>query len=125
MNVSYLIDTDWVIDHFNKLEKVTKKLEELAPQGLALSIISLAELYEEIYYSRDSIQSEEILKAFLIPDLMLLGIDEGICRIFGKERGRLRQRGKTIGEFDLLIASTCLFIITLPFSLITQGILKQ
>jgi len=44
MNVSYLIDTDWIIDHFNKIEKVTRKLEELAPQGLALSIVSLAEL---------------------------------------------------------------------------------
>jgi len=59
MNVSYLIDTDWVIDHFNKIEKVTRKLEELAPQGLALSIVSLAELYEGIYYSRDPVLSEE------------------------------------------------------------------
>jgi len=59
MNVSYLIDTDWIIDHFNKIEKVTRKLEELAPQGLALSIVSLAELYEGIYYSCDPVLSEE------------------------------------------------------------------
>jgi len=56
MNVFYLIDTDWIIDHFNKVEKVTKKLEELTAQGLALSIISLAELYEGIYYSRDPVE---------------------------------------------------------------------
>lgn len=109
MNVSYLIDTDWIIDHFNKIEKVTRKLEELAPQGLALSIVSLAELYEGIYYSRDPVLSEEALKRFLAPNLVILGIDERIYRIFGKERGRLRWQGRIIGDFELLIASTCLY----------------
>ena len=42
--MNYLIDTDWVIDHFHHIERVTRRLEELAPQGLALSVISLAEL---------------------------------------------------------------------------------
>jgi predicted nucleic acid-binding protein len=31
-----------------------------------------------------------------------------VCRIFGRERGRHRQQGRTIGDFDLLIAATCL-----------------
>ena len=31
-----------------------------------------------------------------------------ICKIFGRERARLRKSGKTIGDLDLLIASTCL-----------------
>lgn len=106
--MKYLIDTDWVIDHFNKVAKVTKKLEELAPQGLALSIISLAELYEGAYYSRDPIQSEAILRDFLAPDLTVLGIDEEICKVFGRERGRLRRQGTIINDLDLLIASTCL-----------------
>ena len=53
MKLSYLIDTDWIIDHFNEVERITRKLEELAPEGLAVSIISLAELYEGIYHSRE------------------------------------------------------------------------
>jgi predicted nucleic acid-binding protein len=44
--MTYLIDTDWIIDHLNHIERITRRLEELAPEGLALSIISLAELYE-------------------------------------------------------------------------------
>ncbi len=107
--MKYLIDTDWVIDHFNEVEKVTGKLRELAPHGLALSIVSLAELYEGVYYSRDSIRSQAILEEFLAPDLSVLGIDEEICKIFGKERGRLRRQGKSIADLDLLIASTCLY----------------
>ena len=49
----YLIDTGWVIDHLNHIKRITRRLEELAPAGLALSIISLAELYKGVYYSRD------------------------------------------------------------------------
>jgi len=28
---------------------------------------------------------------------------------FGKERGGLRKKGRIIGDFDLLIASTCIY----------------
>jgi tRNA(fMet)-specific endonuclease VapC len=106
--MTYLIDTDWVIDHFHHIERVTRRLEELAPQGLALSIISLAELYEGVYYARDPNQSEAVLQRFLTPSLSVLGIDEETCKIFGRERGRLRAAGLTIGDFDLLIAATAL-----------------
>jgi len=37
----------------------------------------------------------------------VLGVDEEICKIFVKERGGLRKKGIIIGDFDLLIASTC------------------
>jgi tRNA(fMet)-specific endonuclease VapC len=56
--MNYLIDTDWVIDHFNHVERVSRRLEELEPQGLALSVISLAELYEGIYYSHGAVQRD-------------------------------------------------------------------
>ena len=85
-----LIDTDWVIDHLNHIERVTRRLEELAPEGLALSIISLAELYEGVYCSRNPVESDAALQRFLNPELTILGLDEETCKIFGKERGRLR-----------------------------------
>ncbi len=71
--MKYLIDTDWVIDHLNGVEKITKKLEELAPQGLSLSIVSLAELYEGIHSSTDPARNEKALKRLLegIPVLEL------------------------------------------------------
>ncbi len=48
MTLTYLIDTDWVIDHFNRVERTTEKLKELRPAGIAVSVVSLAELYEGI-----------------------------------------------------------------------------
>jgi tRNA(fMet)-specific endonuclease VapC len=106
--MTYLIDTDWVIDHLNHIEHVSRRLEELAPEGLALSIISLAELYEGVYYSRDPVESEAALQRFLNPELTILGLDEETCKIFGKERGRLRTAGLLIGDCDLLIGATAL-----------------
>jgi tRNA(fMet)-specific endonuclease VapC len=51
MSLRYLVDTDWVIDHLNQIERVVNRLRELRPHGLALSIASLAELYEGVHYS--------------------------------------------------------------------------
>jgi predicted nucleic acid-binding protein len=43
--ISYLIDTDWVIDFLKGKRGVVDRLSSLVDKGLALSIISLAELY--------------------------------------------------------------------------------
>jgi len=107
--MKYLIDTDWVIDHLKGETRVSRELEGLAPQGVAISVISFAELYEGVYFSRDPIKSQKLLDEFLAPDLKILNIDQEICKVFGKERGRLRQQKKMVSDFDLLIASTCLY----------------
>ena len=106
--MKYLLDTDWIIDHFRNDHATTDKLKELASEGIALSIISLAEIYEGIYHSRDPDKSQRLLDDFLAPDLEILGINEEVCKIFGKERGNLRKKDQTIGDFDLMIASIAL-----------------
>jgi tRNA(fMet)-specific endonuclease VapC len=93
MTIAYLIDTDWVIPYLNGHPAIVERLEELQEAGLALSVISLAELYEGIYYSRDPDRNEQALNNFL-RGVMVIGIDEDICRIFGRERSRLRAAGK-------------------------------
>lgn len=50
---SYLVDTDWIIDCLHGQQAATQTLLNLAPQGLAASIISYGELYEDAYYARD------------------------------------------------------------------------
>jgi len=39
MLASFLVDTDWVIDHFNGVEAVTRRLQALRAQGLALKAL--------------------------------------------------------------------------------------
>ena len=107
MRAAYLIDTDWIIDYLNDREPVASRLEELRREGIAISIISLAEIYEGVYGSRSPEDSESKLLSFL-SGVTILGIDEGICRTFGRERGKLREQGLLIGDMDLFIASTSL-----------------
>ena len=83
------------------------RLEELYPQGIGISVISVAELYEGVLYSRDPAGNAEDLREFL-RGVAVIGIDEATCRIFGRERGRLRAGKKLIGDFDLLIGATAL-----------------
>ena len=101
----YLVDTDWVIDHLHGREPVVKQLELLAPQGLGLSIVSLAELYEGVFSSTSPQENESALHNFL-ESIQVLYLEDGVCRIFGQERGRLRAAGMIIGVFDILIGST-------------------
>lgn len=107
MTIRYLIDTDWAIEYLRGTPEIVRRLEELKPEGLGLSVISLAELYEGVVTSRNPDASEQGLNNFL-RRVTIIGVDDGTCKIFGKERGRLRQGGKRVGDFDLLIGATAL-----------------
>lgn len=108
MRVSYIIDTDWAVHHLNGEKRIRMKLKQLQPEGLGLSIISLAELSEGVIYSRNPVKSKDQLNEFL-SSINVIEINNEICNIFGQERGILRQQGLMIGDFDLIIASTCLY----------------
>jgi len=108
MKSAYLLDTDWAIDFLNGHQETVEKIRELRKSGLALSLISLAELYEGVYYSRDPAESEQKLADFL-SGVEIVALEDGICRTFGGERGRLRKERILIGDFDLLIGATCLY----------------
>ncbi len=105
--MKYLVDTDWIIDHLNGVEIVTKKLEKFAALGICTSIISVAELYEGVYGAKQYEASLDALETFL-EGITVLPIDQDVCKIFGKERNKLRKQGNMIGDFDLMIASLCI-----------------
>ena len=101
------MDTDWVIHYMNRIGRVVDRVVELSPAGMGLSIISLAELHEGLARAADPGQGERELRAFL-ERVSLLQLDEQTCRIFGRERARLRAEGNLIGDMDLLIGATAL-----------------
>ena len=105
--ISYLIDTDWIIDFLKGKRKVGEKLASLSDKGLAISVISLAELYEGIYGSNNLEQHLTGLNDFL-KGVAVLGINDEVAKIFGQQRAKLRKEGKLLDNFDLLIAATCL-----------------
>lgn len=107
MSARYVVDTDWVIQYLNADATIVAGLDARRVDGIGISMVSIAELYEGVHYARDPRASERELRDFLL-GLTKFGIDEETCRIFGRERGRLRRARKIIGDFDLLIAATAL-----------------
>lgn len=107
MTLRYLVDTDWAIHYLDGNQDIVATLQQIKTEGLALSVVSLAELFEGVYYSKTPDEDERDLNDFL-KGVNILGIDEETCKVFGKERGRLRSKKKKIGDFDLMIGSTAL-----------------
>ncbi len=98
MSLRYLIDTDWAIHYLNGHPAIVTRLNGVKTDGLALSVISLAELYEGVYYSKNPQGNEATLNNFL-QGVEIIGVDEETSKRFGKEQGRLRAAGKTTGDF--------------------------
>ena len=42
----YLVDTDWVIHYLNGENSIRERLDEVRDEGVAVSIVTLAEVYE-------------------------------------------------------------------------------
>ncbi len=103
--MKYLLDTDWAINCMKGKHKVIEKIKEFRKDGLAVNIISLAEIYEGIFGSYNPRKYEDVFKEFL-SGIVILDITEDVCKQFGQLRNYLRKRGRLIGDFDLLIAST-------------------
>ncbi len=105
--MKYLLDTDWSIDYLHRVDRVVQRLGELTEESLGLSVISLAELYEGVFNSTNSERNERELQDFL-RHVSIIPLDLETCRIFGRERGRLRRAGSLISDLDMLIAATAL-----------------
>ena len=105
--MKYLLDTDWIIHWLKGNQVVVGRVKELEEDGLAISMISIAEIYEGIFGSKNPKKHEEDFKEFLT-GVSVLEIGEDICKKFGELRNGLRKKGELIGDFDLLIASSAL-----------------
>ena len=105
--MKYLLDTNQVVYYLRQETRVIDDLQSRRGEGLAVSIISVAELYEGIFRATNPEEAERALKDFL-SEVTVLSIDEEVARIFGQERARLRQVGMPMSDLDLLIAATAL-----------------
>ena len=104
----YLLDTDWAIYYLRRRPNVVQRLDALFPEGVGISIISVAELYAGAAGAVDPIAGEVEVSKFLAAAITLVELDYETCRIFAREQVRLRRSGNLIPDFDLLIGATAL-----------------
>jgi tRNA(fMet)-specific endonuclease VapC len=104
----YLLDTDWIVDVLNGQEKAIHTALELAPAGLAVSIITYGELYEGAAFAHEPQPALAGLRSFL-KGKAILPLTQPIIERFAQIRGSLpREIRQQIGDLDILIAATCL-----------------
>lgn len=115
----HLIDTDWAIDVFHGQPAAEQTLIGLAPDGLSVSHLSYAELYQGAYYGRDPETAITGLRWFL-QDKHLLPTTPEIMERFAILRGSLTPHlRRQIGDIDLIIAATAL---TYDLALLTRNV---
>jgi tRNA(fMet)-specific endonuclease VapC len=104
----YLVDTDWLIQVLHGNADATQTIEDLAPDGLATSLITYGELYHGAYYARDPQPALEALRD-LLTGIEMLPLTPAIMERFAIIRGLLtRNQRQQVGDMDLLIAATAL-----------------
>ena len=113
----YLLDTNHCIYLINGLEKTTelrskkevnviKTIRELDDyESLYISEVTIGELYYGAFCSikrEQNLEKIQRLKLIVTP----ININEKTWEIFGETKSHLRQSGKLITDFDILIACT-------------------
>ena len=105
--MTYLVDSDYLADYLKGYKAATTLLERLFPEGIALSIITFAEIYEGIYYGHNQQAHEQGFRTFL-RTTTILGITRPVAKQFARICGDLRAKGQLILDPDLYIAATAL-----------------
>lgn len=102
-----LVDADWLIDAAIGRPRAQRMLDRLSNEGLAVSIIAVAEIYEGAFGTANPQSTLAGLRDFL-SDFAILPFTDPIVERFAGMRAMLRQQGQLIPDMDLLIAATAL-----------------
>ena len=105
--MSYLVDSDWLIDAFIGVPATVNLPARFRTEGLAVSIVSYGELFEGAIGAPDPQAELAHFRAFL-ERLKLLPLTEPIMEVFAHTRANLRRQGRLIPDLDLLIAATAI-----------------
>jgi tRNA(fMet)-specific endonuclease VapC len=116
--VKYLADTDYLNDSSGDIPAALRTLSQLSSQGIAVSIVSLGEIFEGAYGFPDPPRLLAGYRQFLAT-YPVLPLTDPIMDVFAATRARLRRAGLLIPDFDLAIAATALHH---ELSLITRNL---
>lgn len=103
-----LLDTDMLSFYLKKVERVSKKAEVYLEEhkGFTMSVVTYYEVVRGLRYKK-AIKQEERLASFWEKHT-LLSVSKEVSDKAAALHATLKQKGVTIGDADILIASTAL-----------------
>ncbi len=102
--MSYLIDTDWLIDVLLGVPNAVSVVERLSGQDLGVSIVSYGELFEGALGAPDPQEKLAHYRAFL-ERFTPIPLSDPVMERFARTRKLLRASGRLIPDLDLLIGA--------------------
>ncbi len=107
--MSYLLDSDWVIDHLANEPAATQLLAQLAPAGIAISVVTFMEALEGILRSPNPRQARAGFDAFLA-NVPVLPFSPAVAEHCAHVRESLRRQNRRVNSraLDLIVAATAL-----------------
>src|SRR4051812_13469985 len=107
--MSYLLDSDIVIDVLNGFDSAIRQVNLLLPSGVSISIITYIEVYQGVL-EEESPQSEIDRFTEFIAAVRVLPLSEEVARRCAVIRIDLKRRGRRFRsrQYDLIIAATAL-----------------
>jgi tRNA(fMet)-specific endonuclease VapC len=105
--MSYLLDADWAINALARRRNADEILATLLPDGVAISWVTVGEIYEGAFGYPDPSAHLATFRE-LLRQLQILNPSDPIMERFAQIRSYLRQHGQMISDFDILLGATAL-----------------
>jgi tRNA(fMet)-specific endonuclease VapC len=105
--VKFVLDTNTCVYALKRQGRVVERLRDHSPDELAVTIVTVAELWVGAKKSARAMATRREIDAFLEP-FAVLPFDHGAAEAYAGSRLELERAGRPIGERDILIASIAL-----------------
>jgi len=115
--MSWLLDTDICIYVLRGHPTVRAHFEEQTRNGIAVSVITLAELRYGAACSTRVEENQRVISNWL-ESVAVLDVTPAVAQVYADSKAALRKQGNLIEDFDLLIGATA---ITHDLTLITNN----
>jgi len=102
-----LVDSDWIMSGLGARREALDLFASLHGQPLAVSVVTVAEVFEGAYGEPDPEPELAKYRAFLA-GFTVLDVTPPVVEVFARIRALLRKQGNLIPDLDLLIAATAL-----------------
>jgi tRNA(fMet)-specific endonuclease VapC len=105
----YLVDSNIVIDHLADIPTASALLEQLALDGIAISIVTYMEAFQGVEQSPNLRYAREKFHAFLA-GVLILPFSFAVAERCARLRKTLKSQNKRVNSraLDLIIAATAL-----------------
>lgn len=105
--MQYLLDTDICIYWLKGRKSVQRKINIVGQNAISICVITASELYFGAYNSNKVQQNLSVAENF-IKSMSVIALSDNSQKEFGRLKAQLRQAGRPVADFDLLIASVAM-----------------